>query len=63
MLKYLTPATLEKIYIDLDEARIAVINETTERNTGPQMKKYQLLGKKMDKVAAHYKANTSEDIY
>ena len=63
MLNHMTPPTLKEIHKDLNKARLATINETTERNIECQMKKYQRLESEMEEVAAQFETLTGKPLW
>jgi hypothetical protein len=65
MLHYLTPSTLEEMYKDLDEARLALLTDVNlnEGNLIEKSAEYHELTNQVEKINEQYEALTGEALW
>ena len=63
MLQYLTPTTLEKMYKDLDETRLAQMNGVNLDNLADRSSTYHELTNLIQEIDNQYKNITGEELW
>ena len=63
MLEYLTPTTLEEMYKDIDNRRLALLKETNDKNAKKNTAEYGRLGRLLERIEQHYVTLTGEALW